>query len=104
MSRHLAALGDRPHDERSPALDVAAGKYAALARHVSRVYRDRAARVELEPELLDQAGADRTAEAHGQEHEITGNLQLRALHGNKLPALHLDPLGMELFDLSAGPG
>ena len=74
----MAALGDRPDDQRLAAAGVAGGEDAGARRSRSR-RGDVAAGVEVQRELLDDALVLRVQEAHRQQHEVGAELELAAL-------------------------
>ena len=76
--RALAALVDRPDDQRLPAARVAGGEHAGDARLVRRRL-DVAALVLLDAELVDRAVVLRVQEAHREQHEVGAQLAPGAL-------------------------
>ena len=63
VARQLAALGDRPHDQRRAAMGVAGAVHAGHAGGMAGVDRDVAPRVERDAELTDQRRGVRAGEA-----------------------------------------
>src|SRR5690606_6477573 len=72
------SLGDRPHDERLATTGVTGDEHPLDAAHVIQVAPDVPALVELDAQLLDQALALRSREAHRQQHELRGDDLLAA--------------------------
>ena len=75
--RALAALVDRPHDQRLPAAGVAGGEHALHRGRVGLDGLDVAARVLLHAELVEQLLLG-VQEAHRQQHELRRQLALGA--------------------------
>jgi hypothetical protein len=75
----LAALVDRPHDQRLAAARVACGKHAVHGRRIGLDRPNVAARVPLHAELLEQLRFG-SEEAHRQPHQLRGQLALGARH------------------------
>jgi len=73
----LSPFGDRPHDERLPARHVSGGEHLADIGLVVR-RRNVAARVHRHAKLRDDAGLRGAHETHRQEHQISGQFELRA--------------------------
>src|SRR5687767_2878318 len=73
----LAALADRPDDQRLPAAQIAGGEDARDASHVVLVRDDVAALVQLEPELADRAVLLGAEETEREEAEVAVQFEFR---------------------------
>src|SRR5690606_16579574 len=74
----LAALTDRPHDQRLAPAHIPAGEDVRRRGAVVRdVGLDVAARVQLDRRLFDEALVTRADEAHGEQHQVGLELELR---------------------------
>ena len=77
--RRLAALANGPHHERLTAPHIAGSEYFRIGALVGQsIGFDVAALVELELELFDHAFVHGMHEAHGEQHEISGDFELSA--------------------------
>ncbi len=78
-----APLGDRPHDEALAAGHVPADEHSLDVGRPAGVGGHTAPGVELQPEVGDHAVPLGTEEAHGQQHELTGEFELAPLDRNE---------------------
>src|SRR6266508_5314658 len=92
-SRRRAAFGDGPHDQALAPAHVAAHEDAVARRRERGVAADIAPLVELDAELLEQTAPVGTDEAHGQQHEITVEVEVGAFDLHEAPVDHLDLVG-----------
>src|SRR4026209_2239985 len=74
-SRHFSAFRDRPYDEGSTTLGVAAGKDAVKVGHKVVVDRNTTPSVVCHTKAVEQAVLHGAGETHGQQHQIHIHLQ-----------------------------
>src|ERR1700712_417552 len=96
--RCAAPFGNRPDDQRRPAMGISADEYARGGRLPVRTARQRPTTVQLQPEPVEQRHVLDTVEPDRQQGEVAGDLQRSSDRGDEATAVGItgDP---HLLDL-----